>query len=107
MPPRSTKPIPGDLNPATGEPYSRCDHPDCGQVDDHPKQIVYYPPDEVHGRLVFHPHDTDEDGFARYHHDCEHQYTSSADPRTVAAAKSGIHGDRLRALILSDHKAGS
>jgi hypothetical protein len=100
--PKITAPVPGELSPA-GHPYSRCDHADCGEVDDHPKHVVQFPPEEVHGRDVFHPLDTDEDGWVRFHHDCEHEYTGSADPRTVEAAKSGVHGDQLRALIHANH----
>ena len=74
-------------------PTSRCDR--CGQSDDHPKHVV-----QVGGGNGFwHEDDADRDGFARYHFDCDHDAQGAVDPRTVEAAKSGVHGDDLRALI--------
>lgn len=74
-------------------PVSRCDR--CEQVDDHPKHVVRV----GGGNGFWHEDDTDRDGFARYHFDCPHEWQNHADPRTVAAAQAGTHGDALRALI--------
>lgn len=74
-------------------PVSRCDR--CGQSDDHPKHVVRV----GGGNGFFHQDDTDHDGFVRYHFDCAHEWQDHADPRTVACAQDGAHGDELRAII--------
>lgn len=97
--PKNT-PVVGELSP-NGHPYSRCDR--CGQVDDHPKNVIPVGVAEAFGQSIYHPDDADHDGTLRYHHDCPHEWQGSCDPRTVAAAEQGTRGDALRALIQSNH----
>jgi len=76
-----------------------CGNPDCGKTDDHPKHSIHVGVAKAFGEPVYHPHDADKDGYVDYHFDCEHEWADALDPRTVEAAKSGVHGDELRALI--------
>lgn len=85
----------------------------CGQTDDHPKHQIAMAPYQspYDGSFQFHPHDHATEGCLWYHFDCDandgqtdwHQAaidggnTVLADH--VALAKSGVHGDELRAAI--------
>lgn len=71
----------------------------CGATDTHPKHVVHVGAATVFDSLVYHPHDVDKDGYVEYHFDCDHEWQDLADPSTVAAAKSGVHGDSLREQI--------
>ncbi len=91
----------------------------CGQTDDHPKHQIAMAPYQspFDGSFQFHPHDHENEGCLWYHFDCdahdgqtdwhaagiaaqaEHGVTSLADH--IALAKSGVHGDDLRAAILN------
>lgn len=82
----------------TAEPKSRCDR--CGKTDDHPKHVIQALPEIAHGQEVHHPDDTDQDGFIRYHFDCDHDMQDHpAAVKQRELALKGVRGDRLRAAI--------
>lgn len=85
---------------------ARCDG--CGQTDDHPKHVVLVGVAEAFGQPAYHPRDTDHDGFLSFHYDCDEQnpFVAELDPEIVAAAKSEVHGEDLRGLILSRAQEG-
>ena len=101
------------------EPISKCSA--CGQEDDHPKHMiaVRFQNENTAGEM-FHPDDEDRDGVLSYHYDCPSPWNNlraalgvHEDPDThaermamadrfeaiVALARSGVHGDELRARI--------
>lgn len=102
------------------EPQSRCGA--CGQTDDHPKHQILIGFNNEHTQGgVFHPHDHAREGVVYYHFDCpspwheavtnpiphedegaraEQAKTADAHSRIMALARSGVHGDDLRARIL-------
>lgn len=84
--------------PAAGE--STCGA--CGQTDNHPKHAVHVGVATVFDEQTFHPHDTNQDGWVEYHLDCPHKFADALDPAHVEAAKGGVHGDELRALITGE-----
>lgn len=72
----------------------------CGKTDNHPKAAIYVGVATVFGGPVYHPHDQNKDGWIDYHFNClPDEWLHIADPAHVEAAKSGIQGDELRALI--------
>jgi hypothetical protein len=48
--------------------------------------------------------DEDKDGWLEFHFDCpENPFKHELDPKHVAAAKRGVHGAKLRALITKEN----
>lgn len=87
------------------EPVSQCGA--CGQSDDHPKNQIYVGYSNVHtGGQMFHEHDLNRDGVIEYHFDCPTEWHAVAvankpeHAKTMELAKSGVHGDELRARIV-------
>ena len=103
------------------EPVSTCGA--CQQTDNAPKHQVLVGYNNAHTMgEMFHPHDADRDGVIHYHFDCPSEWhdlatvlgvhpdpdaqahnveVAAAHARIVALAKSGVHGDDLRARIVA------
>lgn len=110
------EPVAEDLPPTD----DLCNHPDCGQIDKHPKYRLYVGVREVDlgeafggTKKICHEHDTDGDGWLDYHHDCaaslKHLIGDAADHAQIivdhsmvddgAGGKRQLKGDELKAML--------